>query len=67
MDFIQQYEHFNNIPLSFDWSSGYYEIRKGDTLFNISVKIGINVEEIIKLNNLKEPYTLYPSQKLKIK
>ena len=45
----------------------YYTVKKGDTLSKISAKLGINWQDIAKLNNIKAPYIIYPNQKLKIK
>ncbi len=46
----------------------YYKVRKGDTLWDISQKYaGINSNEIMKLNNLKNDHSLYIGQQLKIK
>lgn len=59
----------------YDWNgnevysnkSEYYTVKKGDTLSKIGAKLGINWQNIAKLNNIKAPYIIYPNQKLKIK
>lgn len=43
-----------------------YEIKKGDTLFNLSQKYSVSWQTLAELNNLKEPFTLKIHQKLKI-
>ncbi len=43
----------------------YYKVKKGDTLYSISKKFGINLEDIIKVNNLKG-YNIKINQILKI-
>lgn len=45
----------------------YYTVKRGDTLSKIGAKLGINWQDIAKLNNIKSPYIIYPNQKLKIK
>lgn len=45
----------------------YYIVKKGDTLSKIGAKLGINWQDIAKLNNIKAPYIIYPNQKLRIK
>ena len=39
-----------------------YIVRKGDNLYSISRKFTIPIQEIIKLNKIKEPYRIYPKQ-----
>ncbi len=59
----------------YDWNGNevyskkeeYYTVKKGDTLSKIGAKLGINWQNIAKLNNIKAPYTIYVGQKLKIK
>lgn len=43
-----------------------YEVKKGDTLFNLSNKYGVSWETLGELNNLKEPFILKIGMKLKI-
>lgn len=44
---------------------GIYEIKRGDTLFNVSQKYGISWQTLAEINNLREPYVLKIGQKLK--
>lgn len=44
----------------------YHTVKKGDTLYSISKKYGVNVEEIKKLNNMKTN-SIQPGGKLLIK
>ncbi|WP_297479521.1 peptidoglycan DD-metalloendopeptidase family protein [uncultured Photobacterium sp.] len=44
----------------------YYTVQKGDTLYFISYMAGRDVKDIVKLNRLPYPYTIYPGQKLAI-
>ncbi|MEC6799004.1 peptidoglycan DD-metalloendopeptidase family protein [Photobacterium sp. S4TG1] len=44
----------------------YYTVQKGDTLYFISYMAGRDVKDIVKLNRLPYPYTIYPGQRLAI-
>ena len=44
----------------------YYEVKKGETLYRISVKHNTTVSGLRKLNNLKSDDSIYPGQKLRI-
>jgi lipoprotein NlpD len=48
------------------YRGSYYEVEKGDTLYFIAYVTNKNVNEIIRYNDLTEPYTIYPGQKLKL-
>ena len=39
-------------------------VQPGDTLYSLAKKYNTKVEEIVKLNNLQEPYALFVGQKL---
>jgi LysM repeat protein len=41
-----------------------YTVVVGDTLWKISKRLGINLAQLIAINNLTEPYTIYPGQTL---
>lgn len=45
----------------------YYTVQKGDTLSHIAVKFGTTVEQLTKLNNIKNPNLIRPGQKLQVK
>jgi LysM repeat protein len=44
-----------------------YTVKKGDTLSEIAQKYGTTVNELVKLNNIKNPNLIYPGQKIKLK
>lgn len=46
------------------YRGSYYEVQKGDTLYFISYLSGRDVNDLIALNQLTPPYTIYPGQKL---
>lgn len=43
-----------------------YTVRKGDNLIKIGERFSVNYLDIIRLNNIPSPYTIYPGQILKI-
>ena len=44
-----------------------YIVRPGDTVWGIARRYGITPDEIILYNNLSNPNTIYPGQRLKLK
>ena len=44
----------------------YHKVVRGDTLYSISRKHGLAVEEICRLNNLKQNQSIQPGQKLMV-
>lgn len=42
----------------------YYIVLPGDSLYKISQKFGISLEELIIVNNITAPYVIYPGQKI---
>lgn len=41
-----------------------YVVQRGDTLYSIAFRYGINVNELAARNQIKAPYTIYPGQKV---
>lgn len=48
------------------YRGSYYEVKRGDTLYYIAYITDKNVNDIVRFNNLKKPYTIFPGQKLKL-
>jgi LysM repeat protein len=44
----------------------YHKVVRGDTLYSISRKYSLSVEEICRLNNLKQNQSIQPGQKLMV-
>ena len=44
----------------------YYKVKKGDNLSKIASLYGTSVNELVKLNNIKNPDLIYENQLLKI-
>lgn len=46
-------------------SSGtVYKVRKGDTLYSISFRYGMDYKTLAKMNNIRSPYNIYVGQKI---
>ncbi|MBN2033532.1 MAG: LysM peptidoglycan-binding domain-containing protein [Deltaproteobacteria bacterium] len=43
-----------------------HEVRRGDTLYGITAKYGITLEQLLRLNNLNKNATIQPGQRLLI-
>ena len=45
----------------------YYAVRPEDTMWAIAKRYGLNVNDIISLNNLSNPNLIYPGQILRLR
>lgn len=45
-------------------SKTYYTIKRGDTLWGISKRYGVTVQNLVDWNNIKTPNLIYPGQRL---
>ena len=54
------------LPVLLSAAARYYTVLKGDTIYGISRKTGVSVQEIQKLNNISDPKKLYVGLKLKL-
>lgn len=45
-------------------AADYYTVKTGDSLWTISQKTGLTIEELTRINNLNDPNNLYIGQKL---
>lgn len=43
-----------------------YTVKRGDTLWAISRRYGTTVQELVRINNIKNPNLIFPGQKLQI-
>ncbi|MFD2178668.1 murein hydrolase activator NlpD [Veronia pacifica] len=48
------------------YRGSYYKVRKGDTLYYIAYITDRDVKDIIRINHLSKPYTIYPGQKIQL-
>lgn len=47
-------------------SSPIYEVQSGDTLYSIAFRAEMDLRDIARLNNLTEPYQIFPGQELRL-
>ncbi|NVC95790.1 LysM peptidoglycan-binding domain-containing protein [Vibrio natriegens] len=48
------------------YRGSYYEVKKGDTLYFIAYVTDKDVNDLVRYNELAQPYTIYPGQRLKL-
>lgn len=46
--------------------SGIYVVKRGDTLYSIAWRFGLDMNAIARNNRLRSPYTIYPGQRLRL-
>jgi LysM repeat protein len=51
-----------HIPTKMASPPKWYAVRPGDSLYTISLRYGLDVNDIIDYNNLDNPNTIYPGQ-----
>ncbi len=47
-------------------AAGEHRVQKGETLYAIAFKYAVDFRDIARWNGISEPYTIYPSQRLKV-
>ncbi|MEE4300926.1 MAG: LysM peptidoglycan-binding domain-containing protein, partial [Pseudomonadales bacterium] len=47
-------------------ASGYHAVRKGDTLYSIAWRYGVDWEQLARRNGLADPYTIRIGQRIRI-
>ncbi|MDP2608254.1 MULTISPECIES: peptidoglycan DD-metalloendopeptidase family protein [unclassified Oceanobacter] len=48
-------------------SSGYHVVRKGDTLYSIAWRYGLDYQGLARANGISSPYTIFPGQKIDVR
>ena len=48
-------------------AAGVYEVRRGDTLYSIAWRHGVDYRRLARWNGIAFPYTIYPGQRLRLK
>ncbi len=48
------------------YRGSYYEVKQGDTLYFIAYVTDKDVNDIVRYNELSQPYTIFPGQRLKL-
>lgn len=56
----------NNASVSSIPSSGIHRVSRGETLFSIAFRYGLDYRELAKLNHIDAPYIIYPKQKIRL-
>lgn len=51
-----------NIPTTMATTPKWYAVRPGDNLYTISLRYGLDINDVIDMNNLDNPNTIYPGQ-----
>ena len=44
----------------------YHVVKKGDTLYSIGWRYGVNTRQLAAWNSIAKPYTIYPGQRLRL-
>ncbi|RUO32293.1 peptidase M23 [Aliidiomarina sedimenti] len=47
-------------------SSNTYQVQRGDTLYSIAFRAEMDLRDVARLNNLQEPYQIFPGQVLRL-
>lgn len=47
--------------------SGQYVVRKGDTLYSIAWRLGLDYKSLASINGVGKPYVIFPGQKLRLR
>ena len=47
--------------------SGYHTVSKGDTLYAIAFRYGLDFRQLASANSIYSPYTIYPGQKIDVR
>ncbi|HEV7491525.1 MAG TPA: peptidoglycan DD-metalloendopeptidase family protein [Rhodanobacteraceae bacterium] len=47
-------------------ASGIYRVQRGDTLYSIAFRHGIDYRELAEWNSIEPPYTIYPGRELRL-
>ena len=56
----------NNAGVSSIPSSGYHRVQKGETLFSIAFRYGVDYKTLASTNGIRAPYVIYPQQKIRL-
>ncbi|PYE35516.1 murein DD-endopeptidase MepM/ murein hydrolase activator NlpD [Idiomarina fontislapidosi] len=43
-----------------------YQVKSGETLYSIAFRASMDVNQLARINNLAEPYTIFPGQRLRL-
>lgn len=55
-----------NSEVYYDYDHGHYTVLKGETLYSIAFRHGLDYKKIARWNSIRSPYTIYAGQRLKL-
>ncbi len=55
-----------NSEVYYDYDHGYHTVLKGDTLYSIAFRHGVDYKKLARWNRIRSPYTIYAGQRLKL-
>jgi len=64
---IGSYGQSSKAKVSQSKAPNVYKVRKGDTLYSISWRYGMDYKTLAKINNIRSPYKIFIGQKLRFK
>jgi len=56
-----------SVPVSAQPKPNQYQVRKGDTLYSIAFRYGLDYRDLAERNGISGSYNIYPGQKLSLK
>ncbi len=56
----------HNSKVYYDYDHGYHTVQKGETLYAIAFRHGVDYKKVARWNNIRAPYTIYAGQRLKL-
>lgn len=56
----------NPAPARTPIPGGSYQVKKGDTLYSIAFRNGVDVRDLAQWNGVAQPYTIWPGQQLRL-
>jgi len=55
-----------NSDVYYDYDHGHHTVQKGETLYAIAFRHGVDYKKVARWNNIRSPYTIYAGQRLKL-
>ena len=52
--------------VTYDYDHGYHTVLKGETLYSIAWRHGLDYKKVASWNNIRSPYTIYAGQRLRL-
>ncbi len=55
-----------NSQVYYDYDHGYHTVLKGETLYSIAFRHGVDYKRLARWNGIRSPYTIYAGQRLRL-